>query len=320
MNAFENAIAKTPFAGFFEPIRDLCYFSWEPDDLTYKTLDDVTSEEIKDNIVPDVQPPKLIDISSISLPKMFLSLPSREYANKYPFGQTAAASLFVAIQHCGVSIDSLDFFMGGSAINMLAAKSTDGKKFFATKIPESNVIVLAKRHEYVNDYAAPGYQFERLVTGGCMNMVPAEMRSIEHIHLMKVAGKYRVLFSAEVDAIDNEGIVEVTCSNSRYWGNSLFFQCISNASHAVCHGEKFKGRLEKITLVSLDKLSDKMQDIRTLKSNIEDCLRELALQMQSKGPGVDFEVKFECNRLQLVESCEQSNVLPPDIVMWQLLD
>ena len=68
------------------------------------------------------------------------------------------------------------------------------------------------------------------------------------MHTMKIGKRWTVLFCAEVDAKDDDGSpVEVKASNPHYWGTKVMFQMISSGSSRLCHGEKSRGALTRVT-------------------------------------------------------------------------
>ena len=72
----------------------------------------------------------------------------------------------------------------------------------------------------MQDYAAPGFQFERLVTGGKLDDHHGLLHH-ESMQLMRI-GAFNVLFAADVDAIDAAGnVVEIKSGNPRYFGSKV---------------------------------------------------------------------------------------------------
>jgi hypothetical protein len=146
---FAKELAKTPFR-IFEPIADLGFFTWTPKSHAYKSLQDVSVEEIRSQIDVKSQPNQLADIARIALPHSFRSLPPQEHTNKYPFSQYYIAGLHVATQHRCLPLDEIDFLFGGSTLSMLANKDTDGKNYLAAIVPGTNVTLVAKQDEYIH--------------------------------------------------------------------------------------------------------------------------------------------------------------------------
>jgi hypothetical protein len=72
---------------------------------------------------------------------------------------------------------------------------------------------------------------------------------------MKI-GERTVLFRVEADAKDDESSpVEVKESNPHYWVTKVMFQMISSGSSKLCHGEKSRGVLTRVTFMSLSTVS-----------------------------------------------------------------
>lgn len=138
---------------------------------------------------------------------------------------------------------------------VIAAKDANDP-FIVSRIPGTKCILIAKKKAYIKNLADAGFQFERYVTGGSMLDTSGNPKHVEHIHTMKV-GQKNILFRAEVDAADADGsLVEVKASNPRYWGTKVMFQMISSGSSKLCHGEKSRGVLTRITLKSLSRVSE----------------------------------------------------------------
>ena len=122
------------------------------------------------------------------------------------------------------------------------------------RVPGKKTILL-KRKEYTQNLADVGFRFERYVTGKLMSDSGGPLEFVEHMHLVKV-GKHKVLFHAEADALTLDGDpVEIKVSNPRYWGTKVMFQMISYGSTKLCHGEKYRGVLSRVTLRSLSSVA-----------------------------------------------------------------
>ena len=66
------------------------------------------------------KPDQLANVSTIPLPKRFLSVPADEHDNKFPFGKQDAVTLHVAACHRAIDFSKVDFAFGGSTLEMLA--------------------------------------------------------------------------------------------------------------------------------------------------------------------------------------------------------
>ena len=75
--------------------------------------------------------------------------------------------MFVAISR-GLNLQDIDFVLGGSSLNCLATRKIQkGDKYAVQRI--QGTLVVSKHKHYVTDYSAPGFQFERLMTGANLN-------------------------------------------------------------------------------------------------------------------------------------------------------
>jgi hypothetical protein len=84
----------------------------------------------------------------------------------------------------------------------------------------------------VQNYAEPGFQFERLVTGGQLDG-HHELMHHESMQLMRI-GAFNVLFSADVDAVDAAGrVVEIKSGNPRYFGSKVAATSATLATRGV---------------------------------------------------------------------------------------
>lgn len=205
---------------------------------------------------------------------------------------------------------------------MLANKNESRKIYLATKIPGTSFGLVVKDDDYDLNLADSGFQFESLVTGKPIGK-RSEPTFTEHMHLMQV-GNYNILFIAEVDAMKDAEPVEVTSSNSYFWGIKTCLQCISNGSPVVCHGNKyrgkisaFRGRLESITLKNLSALyEDEKDKLKKAEGEIVRALDDLKQEFENSNHSGDYEIAFSMNgRLTLQPEPGSSKVLPSlDIV------
>lgn len=212
----------------------------------------------------------------------------------------------------------VDFIFGGSTLEMLANKDASDP-FIATRVPgTNNCIMVAKKKQYTFNKGELGYQFERYVTGGDMYDT-SDFSVVEHLHLMKVGDDHTVLFRAEADAIDENGdLVEIKASNPRYWGTKVMFQMISNGSATLCHGEKYRGVLQRVTSKSLSRVAkDAMYDTNRLEKNIEDGMRKLKNGVKIDQP---YRISFSYSgNLCLTPVTENRFVLlPPENIVLDL--
>ncbi len=87
---------------------------------------------------------------------------------------------------------------------MFVANKDAINPFIAQRIPGTKCILVAKKKDYEQNLGDFGFQFERHVTGvGLMDTTDFSM--VEHMHTIKI-GKWTVLFHAEVDSKDDNGL------------------------------------------------------------------------------------------------------------------
>jgi hypothetical protein len=250
----------------------------------------------------------------------FETLSPQEIICKYPYNHYDLASFHVAFKHR--NLDKVDFFFGGSTLEMLAQKTIpDDSQYLATKVPGTDIIMVVKHKQYVQDYSNVGFQFERLMTGKNFRDRHHE-HYVEHLQLMKVAG-YRVLFSAETDAADDSGNpVEIKLSNPMYWGTKTMFQMISNGSSNLIVGTKSYGTLNSVDmedLITVAMTTLVSTDVRMLESNIRHGLEALNRQSGRFNNGEIFEISFN-NDLQLLPfSGDRNALLPANEVVKEML-
>jgi hypothetical protein len=323
---FEEELRSSSLT-IFEPITDLGYFFWKPNDsLAYKTFTKVQSKkEILDQIqVNDSMPPTLVDLPSINrqLPKAFAHAHDQTYRNKYPYKMPHIVPLYVAKKHHEVNLDTVDFVFGGSALALLASKKNSvDHRFIGFVVPHTKVVLVAKEKEYIKNYADMGFQFERLVTGGSFTD-RHDTTSTEHLHIVKVGGKFQILFCAEVDACcsSNGNPVEVTTGNPRYFGNKAF-QMMSSGSVALCAGSKARGCLTGVRMVPLCSMIQEallLQSKTSVECNILDGLKELKRAAEKFAPGEVFEITFQKEKIML-NKATGIDALPPASVVQDLL-
>mmetsp|Transcript_1463 Transcript_1463/g.2846 ORF Transcript_1463/g.2846 Transcript_1463/m.2846 type:complete len:102 (+) Transcript_1463:152-457(+) len=94
------------------------------------------------------------------------------------------------------------------------------------------------------------------------------------------------------------------------------FQMISNGSPKLCHGEKYRGTLSRVTLKGLSSVAAtalQYENVKTLEKNIVDGME--SLQKQVVGDGV-YRVCFERGALKLGSASARAHALlpPSDIV------
>jgi hypothetical protein len=338
------------------PIKDYGFFEWTPGpgaNQRLKSHGDVTYEDIESGLrrlragckqdpkhtapaaAPAASVEKLVEALAIStpeapstlnyqrtrLPMNFKSLPPSTSVNRFPNAPGYAASIVVAMDR-GLCMESVDFMMGGSALDVFSQGVIDvrsGAKYFAQRVGKT--IVVAKHSEYMNDFADVGHQFERLVTGGSVeDTAPGPL--YQHLQTLSV-GPYTVLFSAEVDAVDEDGkVVEVKSGNPRYFGTKLIWQMVSSGAKTLVRAEKRGMRLLGIKRVGLDALvkeqpkSTLVEQQRAIIKSLG-YLKEMAKDIPDSRP---VEITFDgTGRPVVLTNATNTTILPSKDVMSRLL-
>jgi len=242
----------------FVPIADLGYFAWNPSG-SYKDLAHVTATEITEKIDKDRVPTPVVSIDALNkkLPEEFATLPPQKYRNKFPYSPPYISALHVAVQYRGLDTETVDFYFGGSTLEMLAnATIPKGSRYLVCVIPTTKILLVYKYKEYVSNFSDPGYQFERFVLGRSFED-KHDKQTFEHLQLMLV-GDYNVLFSANVDGADADGgdPVEIKSSSPRYWGTKTMFQMLSSGSLSLIAGFKRKGSMMSVRKMHLSDVID----------------------------------------------------------------
>lgn len=320
---FKQALESCPFT-IFESIADLGYFGWIPKG-PYKVLSKVDStKEITDKIDLSTKPNTLVDIKKLNqmLPKRFERLSPQTHMNKYPYSHPYIASLHVAVKYRGIDLDDIDFVFGGSTLGTLASNETDDSaQYFATLVPYTKKsIMVVKIKEYEQDYSVPGFQFERFVTGRKFSD-KHDVSLVEHLHIMK-NGKYKVLFSGETDAMNDDGPIEVSTSNPRYWGTKKMFQMLSNGSIGFCAGTKGRGELRHIKVMTLSEVTKDALSTAAVASLEKNVLQNMD-QLKSSLDGTPktsspLELSFKTGKMELTLR-KHDKLLPSDAVVEKLL-
>ena len=316
---FEKELQRTGFR-IFQRQSDLGEFQWNPEGECMP-LEDLTSvDQITRFLNVDRRPDDLVNLDHIRLPFTFAQLPPDGEPRTFPYGHNEIAYLHVANQR-GIDFSAMDFTFGGSTLNLLVNRDIiSTRDFYATKVPGSNMILVAKRG-VIMDYSEPGYQFERLVTGKAPEEVTYS--SFGKLHTMLVGGRFNVLFCANIDAFTQGEPVEVTASNPRWWGSTTILQLISNGSPRLCHGKKWRGKVHAIQLRSMTSIARQAElDHERVEQLILDGMQDIYTQMQdAPDDGRVYKITVQGNSLQLVLLQEKGSVhiLPPRNVVTKVL-
>lgn len=198
--------------------------------------------------------------------------------------------------------------------------------YMVALVPGTEIIMVFKLKDYVQDYSFLGFQLERYITGSSFEDLH-DTDLVEHVQLMDIDG-HRVLFAAEIDAMDENGDpVQVKGSDPFYWGTKVLLQMISSGSVNMCHGSRKQQKLVKVKLMTLQQIAQKAfskrKSIATLERNIINgllALKEAAYQQQIED-GKVYEIVFtQSRKMELRPSKESIHRLFPKMeVMNDLL-
>jgi hypothetical protein len=151
-----------------------------------------------------------------------------------------------------------------------------------------NVIVAKHRGKDLDmNKSAFGFQFERLLTGKKMDgSDDFGLAAHKHLHVVQM-GKYKVLLSAEVDAVDQKGNpVEIKQGNPDHFHQKVLWQMITSGSKTLALARKAKrGQKEVEKLKKWGKLSKRTSrfritghEIRSLKDVAEAARKQYNLK------------------------------------------
>jgi hypothetical protein len=173
----------------------------------------------------------------------------------------------------------LDFVLGGSALDVLANRSAvdsegGSKKYLAQRL--HNTLFIVKWSEYTTDYSQPGFQFERLLTGGRLD---GKHDGVKHEHLQVVRiGGLNVLFSADADAVDkNLKCVEIKSGNPQYFGTKVMMQMLSSGAQTLLHANKRGPTVLGVEKRSLEQMINEhsLSVLKSLQDGVLQSLKEL---------------------------------------------
>eukprot|EP00441_Pelagodinium_beii_P000898 CAMPEP_0197692274 /NCGR_PEP_ID=MMETSP1338-20131121/110853_1 /TAXON_ID=43686 ORGANISM="Pelagodinium beii, Strain RCC1491" /NCGR_SAMPLE_ID=MMETSP1338 /ASSEMBLY_ACC=CAM_ASM_000754 /LENGTH=338 /DNA_ID=CAMNT_0043274911 /DNA_START=40 /DNA_END=1056 /DNA_ORIENTATION=+ len=309
----------------FEKVEDFGLYTWSPQGLSQKKkFSDVNEQDVITGLASgeDAAPPRLKRVASISVPLKFATPAPQAVPNIFPYDAGYIVPLHVALQRRG-SLDGIDFLLGGSSLEILAQKKPieEGTKYLTQRCPGTEIILLCKHKQYVQNYADVGFQFERLLTGQRMDG-RHDVKKIESLHVMKIGG-FNVLFSADVDAVDEEGCpVEMKTGNPMYFGTKVMFQMLSSGSKTMIRGDVDKrsrppvlNRIQSVPLETM--IQQNSATLQEAQKNIQEGLTILKHCQEIKEDEVG-EVDFSNGRL-IVMPRSSSDILPRRAVVEQLL-
>ena len=268
---------------WIEEIQDLGMYTWSPAGLTQKRrFSEVTAADVLQGLCDeDREPPVMVNTRGISMPRNFDGSPApQNVPNVFPYDAGYMVPLYLASQRRG-SLEGIDFLLGGSSLEILAHRAPieAGTKYLTQRCPGTDVILLCKHKQYVQNYADIGFQFERLMTGRGISDKHDLMKT-ESLHIMRVAG-FIVLFSADVDAVDECGCaVEMKTGNPKYFGTKVMFQMISSGARTLLSADINKRmhppRLNAIKEIKIEQLVRSNSSLLlSAEKNISECFSHL---------------------------------------------
>lgn len=322
-------------AGFvkFRYLADLGYVEWRPAaGLRRKNLTSVTAADIERCTFLGRPPGRVVDPAMIALPMSFpVKMPMQKASCMFPYGQLGAVHLHHAIRNCKLDKLSLDFFIGGSALEVLAtqfkaAVSRTRAPFLVMKVPGTDVIMLQLFKKFAQDYASSGFQFERLVLGKGIDELH-DVRFVEHVQLMELGG-FRVLMTADVDGVDGEGdSVEIKLETQVSGkGRRTFFQMLASSSLTLMTGVNTKGPRGVLKAVKTRDLAEIAKGLSApgrvahLEENIlrgMERLKKFDREGVLEG-GKVYQLRFNPD-MELRPYPEKNPLLPPEHVLRELL-
>ncbi|CAK9048955.1 unnamed protein product [Durusdinium trenchii] len=120
----------------FSEATEVGLYCWNPEGGRQKRFKDVTVEDIQRGLQTPTEPPKL-QLDRVRCPLTFLQ-PERCYGpsalNMFPHDPGYVVSLYMA-KEMGVDLDSVDFLLGGSSLNIMATKRIEaGDKYLVQRV------------------------------------------------------------------------------------------------------------------------------------------------------------------------------------------
>jgi hypothetical protein len=253
-----SEIPAIPELPAFVPQESLGFWSWKPKGNEKAQFSHVTHTDVLDCVNTDAHAlPDELKIPAGVYPKRYYdrSRPNQPYNNVFPNDPGYIVPLYVAVKR-GLELSDIDFLLGGSSLNTLATHSyekNDGTMYLTQKV--ENVIIVCKNKQYKGNKSDFGFQFERFVTGGRFE-VRADPTIYENLHIMDIGG-FKVLFSAEADAIEYEldrssyHLVEIKAGNPKNFRQKVFWQMVSSGAQTLVQADKRNGMLTGVTTKSI---------------------------------------------------------------------
>jgi len=256
----------------FTTILDLGVFVWHtlsPSASELKSHAGVTAndvlkrldvDDIRHGVVLPTDVP-MLRLGGIHCPVTFEhNLRRQTLPNRFPNNPGVAAALAAASIRGLGELPGIDFVLGGSGLGVLAQGDTNRNVYLLQRVGKGGeTIVLAKHSEYNADLTAKGFQFERLVTGERM-AARANEDTVIGMQLVQL-GPFKVLFHAEVDALDVDTErstvhrVEIKSGNPQRFGPKEMYQMVSSRSSELVFARCQGDRIVDIRKVGLDEVA-----------------------------------------------------------------
>jgi len=241
--------------------------------------------------------------------------------HNFPYDAGYVPSLYVAKRYFGRNLEEIDFLFGGSILNMIATKEVP-RKCGTTVIAQKykNIIIVCKRRKHCN-FNQLGYLFESLFKSQYQNR---STKLQEGQRIIKI-GNFRILFCAQVDAVEKDQSVEIKYGNYCLEKAKLatIFQMISNGSSTLLNGKPNMGWLwgtvGSVQRFTLEQLLSKcsLEDCKKAENNILDCIKEMKQKIED---GKIYEITFKHDEIFL-RLCEQDkSILPSAEALFDLLE
>ena len=304
------------------PLQQLGSYCWDPEGLLEKSTRDITVSDVQHGLRnSDRRPKQILDPESISLPCRLINsrnLRPQEVPSKFPFKAGFLPALVMA-QRRGLDLQQVDFVLGGSGAAMLAKRSIkEGTKYLVQRVPGSGALVVGKTKVYTQDFSTFGFQFERLVTGEPLDGLH-DLEQHEAIQLVDVGG-FRVLFVAEIDAVDAAGMpVEIKSGNPKYFGIDLALQMLSSGASMLLRADRDGSLVTQAIAVPFAEFVRDLgvQKVKQSEKTLVAALEELRSAASASNGACELQVAAD-RSLYLTRSDEDA-LLPAASVVEELL-
>ena len=303
----------------FSTLHDLGVYVWHPGSPTRTDLKshiDVTEQDIRSRLDVTDNPVGIpqLNLAKAKVPVQFTNPKPQYLTNRFPNDPGVAASLAAAAAR-GMDLGDVDFVFGGSTLNVLSSLATDNKVYLVQRI--GKVIAVIKHSEYTSDLSARGFQFKRHVTGERMGARMSE----DCVVGMQVAriGSFRVLFHADLDAVDADGTrLEIKSGNPQRFGAKEMFKMVSSRAgslvYAKCKGNKLVG-IERESIAGVAEWVPLSKRV-ALQTTLLNAMGELKEMVDTIGEDAPSELTFDADGHVALQPRSDVAMLPPrDVVV-----